>query len=234
MTAKLVVEAVVILMIMGYLFYDCCWAGLIYLPYVFYFVKNGRRKHERKRQEKIALEFKDAMQAVVSALTAGYSIENSFREALGEIGLLYGNKTEIYRGFSGIVYQLNLNINIEEAFAGFAEKYKVEEISNFAEILQYAKRSGGNLIQIIRNTAETISEKIDVKREISTIISAKQLEQNIMNFVPIGIILYMRLTSPEIFEKVYGNMFGIIFMSICLVLYFIAGILAERIVDIKI
>lgn len=219
---------------MGYLFYDFIWAGLFYIPYIFYYVINGRRKNERRRREKLAAEFKDGMQAVVSALTAGYSIENSFREALGEIALLYGTNTEIYKEFSGIVYRLNLNVNIEDAFESFAVKCNVEEISNFSEILQYAKRSGGNLIQIIKNTTDTISEKIDVKREISTIISAKQLEQTIMNYVPIGIIMYMRFTSPEMFEKMYGNMFGIIFMSVCFILYLLAGIIAEKLVDIKI
>lgn len=227
-------EAVAILLVMGYLFYDYMWAGLLYIPYIVYYVRNGMCKHERRRRDRLAAEFKDGIQAVVSALTAGYSIENSFREALAEIGLLYGTKTEIYKEFSQIVYQLNLNVNIEEAFERFALKCNVEEINNFSEILQYAKRSGGNLIQIIKNTTDTISEKIDVKREISTIISAKQLEQTIMNFVPIGIILYMRLTSPEMFEKMYGNMFGIIFMSICLVLYLVAGIIAQKLVDIQI
>ena len=110
----------------------------------------------------------------------------------------------------------------------------MEEISNFAEILAYAKRSGGNLIQIIKTTTDTISEKIDVKREINTIITAKQLEQNIMNYVPLGIILYMRLTSPEMFVKVYGNAAGITVMTICLLIYFAARVIAEKIVDIKV
>ena len=74
------------------------------------------------------------------------------------------------------MYKLNLNISIEDAFNEFAKECRVEEINNFSEILSYAKRSGGNLIQIIKNTTDSISEKIDVKREISTIISAKQFE----------------------------------------------------------
>ena len=180
------------------------------------------------------MEFKDGMQVVVSALSAGYSIENSFREALKELDLLYGKKVYIYQGFSKIVNKLNLNQNIEDAFTDFAKECQVEEISNFAEILSYAKRSGGNLIQIIRTTTDTISEKIDVKREINTIITAKQFEQNIMNYVPLGIILYMRLTSPEMFVKVYGNLAGIIIMTGCLLIYFAARVIAEKIVDIKV
>ena len=221
-------------MLVGYLFYNNVWVGLIFFPYVFYHIKRGKKIYEQKRQAKVAMQFKDGMQAVVSALSAGYSIENSFREALKELDLLYGKKVYIYQGFLKIVNKLNLNQNIEDAFIDFAKECQVEEISNFAEILSYAKRSGGNLIQIIRATTDTISEKIDVKREINTIITAKQFEQNIMNYVPLGIILYMRLTSPEMFVKVYGNLAGIIIMTSCLLLYFVARVIAEKIVDIKV
>ena len=55
-----------------------------------------------------------------------------------------------------------------------------------------------------------------------------------MNYVPLGIILYMRLTSGEMFEKVYHNWIGAIFMTICLIVYFIARLIAEKIVDIKV
>ena len=180
------------------------------------------------------MEFKDGMQSVVSSLTAGYSIENSFRESLEELRMIYGTKTLIYKGFSRIVNRLNLNMNIEDAFDEFAKECDVEEIDIFAQILHYAKRSGGNLIEIIRSTTETISEKIDVKREIRTIISAKQFEQQIMNYVPMGIILYMRVSVPEMFEKVYGNVAGVIIMTGCLLVYFFARIIAEKIVDIKV
>ena len=219
---------------MGYLFYDSIWIGLIFFPFAIRHVKTQLKRHEHKRQERIAVEFKDGMQAVVSALTAGYSLENSFREALDEINMIYGKKTDIYKGFSKIVYKLNLNVNIEDAFDDFAKECKVEEINNFAEILHYAKRSGGNLIQIIKNTTDTISEKIDVKREINTIISSKQLEQNIMNYVPVFIILYMRITSPEMFTNIYGNFVGIVIMSVCLCVYFVARIIAEKIVQIRV
>ncbi len=66
------------------------------------------------------------------------------------------------------------------------------------------------------------------------ITSAKKLEQNIMNLVPIGIILYMRLTSAEMFNKLYGNAVGILIMTICLVIYFAARMLASHIADIKV
>lgn len=191
-------------------------------------------RYEQKRQEKLAAAFRDGMQAVVAALASGYSIENAFRESLGELELMYGRRSDIYAGFAKIVNKLNFNVNIEDAFGDFAKESRVEEITAFAQVLAYAKQSGGNLIAIIRDTTDSVSEKIEVRRDINTIISAKKLEQNIMNFVPMGIILYMRVSSAEMFVKLYGNAAGIAIMTVCLAVYCAAKIIADRLVDIKV
>lgn len=232
--AKSAAEALALLLMIGYLFYDKAAAGLIFFPYIFVYIKKSMKRYEKKRCERLAAAFRDGMQAVVAALAAGYSAENAFRESLNELELLYGRKSDIYSGFAGIVNKLNLNVNIEEAFADFAQESGVEEITAFAQVLAYAKQSGGNLIAIIRDTTDSISEKIEVKRDINTIISAKKLEQSIMNFVPMGIILYMRISSPEMFAKLYGSAAGIMVMSVCLAVYCAAKIIADRIVDIKV
>lgn len=227
-------EAVAILMAAGYLFYDRVAVGFVFFPYIFWHVRTGMKKYEKRCRERAAAEFKDCMQIVVSGLTAGYSVENAFRESLEEIAMLYGKKSDGYLNFSMIVNRLNLNISIEKAFQKYADESGVEEIRNFSQVLTYAKQSGGNLITIIKDTANSISEKIEVKREISTIISAKKMEQNIMSLVSVGIILYMRLTSSGMFDKLYGNRFGIIVMTVCLAVYFAAVLISGRIVDINV
>ena len=227
-------EGIGILLAAGYLFYDKPAVGLIYFPFILWYVKSGLKKYEKQCRERTAVEFKDCMQIVVSGLTAGYSVENAFRESLEEIAMIYGEKSDGYLNFQVIVNQLNLNISIEKAFQKFASESEVEEIKNFSQVLTYAKQSGGNLINIIKDAEDSVSEKIDVKREISTIITAKRLEQNIMSLVPVGIILYMRMTSAGMFDKLYGNMTGIVVMTVCLAVYFAATLIAGRIVDIEV
>ncbi len=231
---KSAAEAAGLLLLTGFLFYDRALAGLIFFPYIFFYVKKSMARYEKRRQERLAAAFRDGMQAVTAALTAGYSVENSFREALAELELLHGRKSDIYAGFVKIVNKLNLNVNIEEAFADFAAESRVEEITAFAEVLAYAKQSGGNLISIIKDTTDSIGEKIEVKREINTIISAKKLEQGIMNLVPMGIILYMRISAGEMFAGLYGSPSGAAVMTACLAVYCLAKLLADRIVDIKV
>lgn len=221
-------------LLIGYLFYDNLALGLLGIPVGILNLKKKMKQYEKSRQERTAKEFCDGMQAVVSALIAGYSVENAFRESLSELELLYGKKSGIYRGFSRIVNELRVNVNIEDAFAEYAAGCRVEEITNFSEVLLYAKRSGGNMVEIIKDTAGTISEKTEVAREISSIISAKKLEQSIMNMVPMGIILYMRLTNGGMFQMLYNNAAGVMIMSICLIVYAVAKLIADKIVEIKI
>ena len=55
------------------------------------------------------MEFSDGMQAVSFALNTGYSIENAFAEAVGELELLYGKESSIVREFRMMVNRIKRN-----------------------------------------------------------------------------------------------------------------------------
>lgn len=97
--------------------------------------------------------------SVSFALNVGYSIENAFIQAVEELELIYGRDSDITIKFRYIVVRLGQNENIEDIFMDFAEESKVEDIIYFAEIFRYAKRSGGDLISIIRNTTQIIQQR---------------------------------------------------------------------------
>ena len=231
---RAIAEGVGIILIFGYLFYDSFLVSAILLPYVLIHCKIRFRGYRQTKNDHLAVAFKDGIQIIKSLLQTGYSIENAVRGSLAEMEMIYGKKNPAYKGFLKISNQLSLNVSIEEAFENFAIESKVEEISFFSEVLRYAKRSGGNLISIISNTTEIIADRIDVKREIRTITAARKYEQGIMNIVPLGIIMYMRVSSIGMMDKLYGNPIGIMIMSICLGIYAAAIILAGKISNIQV
>ena len=95
----------------------------------------------------------------------------------------------------------------------FAEESKVEDIIYFAEIFRYAKRSGGDLISIIRNTTQIIQQKEEVLSEIDTIISGKRMEQRVMSIIPAAIVVYLKFTAAEFIQPLYGNVYGAVMMT---------------------
>ena len=89
-------------------------------------------------------------------------------------------------------------------------------------------------MEIIRNAVRQMGEKIDVEREITTLVSGKKLELRIMTMIPLGMVLYMKISFPEFLDVLYGNLAGVIIMSICLLVYVVAYEMGRRIVEIEV
>lgn len=220
--------------IISYLFYNSLLAVLFFSPALILFVKNKKKDYEKIKKQKMAKSFKDGLQVIRNALQSGYSLENAFREAVSEIVFLYGKNSCIFREFSEIIRLIDVNVPIEDAFHNFSVKVNVPEIKNFDEVLKYAKKSGGNLSLIIENTSEIIEGKIELNREIETIIHGKKFEQQIMSVVPMLIILYLRVSKLGNIEKLYGNPAGAVIMTVCLFMYMTGMWLASKITDIPV
>lgn len=238
MHAKEFCFCIVISLIMSsciaYLFYRSVYF-LCIIIIVFPLVFMKRKKYlKEKRKKQLAVQFKECMQMMVSALNAGYSLENAFAETAKECSLLYGGNALMSQELTFVCSRLHLNISIDKILMDLANRSDLEEIFNFCEVFSFARKSGGDFVRILKSTADKISENIEVMNEIETAIAAKKLEQNVMNLVPFGILLYIELTSPEFLTALYGNSIGIAVMSVCLAVYGGAYYLSQKILDIQI
>lgn len=217
----------------SYLFYENVLISVLVTPLSIFYKKKQKQLKIRERKWQLNLKFREGLTALCGALNAGYSIENSFISAKKDLQLLYGEEELIVKEFEGITAGLAMNQNVEELLMNLGERSQVEDIVLFAEVFSVCKRTGGDLLQVISATLETIEDKIEVKRQIKTLTAAKRLEARIMSVVPLGIIVYMKLFSGGLLEPLYHNFFGIILMTGLLVVYLAAYELSERIVDIE-
>jgi len=79
-----------------------------------------------------------------------------------------------------------------------------------------------------------IGDKVQVKEEILTLTASKRFEQNIMNLIPLIIVLYIDRTSPGFFTLMYTTIIGRIVMTGCLLFYLIALKLSWKILNIEV
>ena len=228
------VKTIGISVVTSWLFYRSFWAVLLLVPiWIWYYYRLLETLWNQKESE-FQLQFKEAIQSLASALNIGYSVENAFREVQKELKLIYPGEARISKELSVIVRQLRMNIPVEQALEELAKRTGQEDVRNFVTVFVAAKKSGGDMIAIIQNTADQISDKVDVKREINTILAAKKYEFQIMSGVPYAIIGYMMLSFPEFMEALYGTMFGTGVMTICLAMYLGAYYLGVKILRIEV
>lgn len=220
--------------IVSYLFYRSIIAFILFLPAVIFFINKQNQLLAKKQRKDLTYQFREAILSVSSSLSAGYSIENAFIEALNDLNNLYNKDSIIIKEFLNISGRLASNDTLESILQDFATRSGIEDIQDFTDVFITAKRSGGDLVSIIRKTTDHIGEKIEVLREIDTIMSSKKMEQNIMSSIPFIIIFYLNFNSSDFLSILYGNLTGVIIMTICLLLYFIAFSMAQKIVAIEV
>lgn len=134
--------------------------------------------------------------------------------------------------FSYMEAGVRMNRPLELLLADMGRRSGIQDVDQFARVFAAAKRSGGELTDIISQTAGIIRDKIQVQEEIHTLTAARVFEQKIMNGIPFGIILYIDFTSPGFFHVMYETWLGRIFMTACLGIYVGAVFLAKKILDI--
>jgi tight adherence protein B len=220
--------------LLGSLFYRSIIGILFLVPIVFVYRRRKITSLKNDRKWKLNLEFKDAITALSAALEAGYSVEHAFDEACRDLNRVYHKNAMILQEFKYIVNQLNMNITVEKALGDFSERTGIEDILSFSEVFCTAKRTGGDLIHVIRITSNIISDKIEVKREIRTLITGKRLEANIMKVIPLFILFYLSVSSPGFLNPLYHNLFGITVMTLFLLIYLAAFLIIDKIVAIEV
>lgn len=224
----------VIAFVFSYLFFKSIVAFVLMLPLGCLYFKEKKKELANKRKNELRIQFKELCIAISASLSAGTSMVNAINYAYKELSEMYGRDSLICCEMQLVIKSIRLSIPVEKAFEAFADRTDVDDIKTFSEILNIASRSGGDMINIIKRTANSIGEKIDVENEIQSILSSKKYEQSIMNIVPILIILYMKFTAADTLEVMYSTLVGRIVMATCLVVYIVSYIVGRRIVEIEV
>ena len=192
------------------------------------YVSTGRGE---KRRRELNEQFKECILSVSASLQAGYAVENAFLESREDMRLLYGESSMIFGELEIIRRGLVINIPLEEMLSDLGERSGSEEIYRFAQMFAIAKRGGGSLPEMIRTSANLISEKLEARNEITTILTGRKMEQNIMRVMPFGILLYVGSTNPGYFDPLYHNLTGVAVMTVCLGIYLCAILIGEKVFE---
>ena len=217
-----------------YLFYESSWLCLLgaFIGGAGYVIYRRRILAEAILWQ-LMTEFKDVMDSMISALVAGYSMENAITEAYHDLQLLGKENSIMTDELHMMMQKLKLKHPLDELLLDLGHRSGLEDIITFSQIYATARRSGGNLVRVMKRTARNIDEKMEMQREIQTMIAGKKMESTCMMTIPLLIILYLKICSPGFLDPLYGNLSGRLFMTVAFVVYIAAVIWSRKIMKIS-
>ncbi len=157
------------------------------------------------------------LRSFMTSLQAGLSMESACRMARRDLEECFGqSRHPILSHIDAICRGLDLNMSMEELFSRFADQSGIQDIHEFAAVMETARKSGGDLVEIIRNSAGHLQAKMETTEEIRACLSGIQLEKNIMLAMPLIMLLYLNMTGAAYTVILYESLAGRILMSLLL------------------
>lgn len=218
----------------AWLLYRNIWIAMLTVPAGLLYPKYYARRLCLRRRIKLRSQFKEALVALSSLLSAGRSVENAFASLEHELALLIGDaKSELLGELRVIVNRLAAGEPLEMPLQDFAMRSDLEDIRSFADAVAICKRTGGNLVEVVRHTAYLINEKMDVELELAVLIAQKKFEARVMMAMPFVFVGILGMLATDYMEPLYAGG-GFVLMTICLGMLAACCLWMLRVMDIRI
>lgn len=233
--AKYICLASGALFVIGLVFYSNLIIALVMACGGLFYPKYKAVDLRKKRQIELGLQFKDALYLISSSLSVGKSLEGAFAAALSDLQILYcDDNAYIIRELKYICHKNQLNLALEDSLQDFANRSGLEDIKNFATVVQICKRTGGNLVQVIKNTSNIISEKIEIGQEIELLLTKQKYEQKILNVMPVVFVALIKFGGSGYMDSLYSSGRGYLLMSLALLIIAVSVVISRKIFDIRV
>lgn len=219
---------------LGYIFYQSIILSSFLALFALKYPKIRTKQIIKSRKKKLMLQFKDMLYSLSSAIGAGNSVEKAMEITLSDLEYQYNDPNLfIIKELELIVSRLEMNWNVEDALNDFAKRSHVEDIKTFANIFEISKRTGGNLIQIIRQSTNIITDKIETKIEIETMLSGQKMEQKVITVIPIVLVYFLTKSSGDFMLPMFTTLIGRVVSTIALVIILVGNLWAKKIADVE-
>lgn len=201
-------------------------AGILYLPI-------RTKQIQSKKRNDLKLQFRELLDALSTSLGSGKNVMDAFKSAYDDLSIIYSEEAAIIQELAVIIDGINNNVDVEKSLMDFGIRSGIEDIESFANVFETCYRKGGNIKDVIKNTQQIITEKMEVEMEIQTVVAASANEQTIMTVLPILLIALIKMMSPE-FAGNFVTPVGLIATTVAIVLFVAAYFVGKKILAIKI
>lgn len=188
-----------------------------------------------KRRTLLTTQFKDLLYSLSASIAANQQIPEALSGGLESLRLLYEDDTPMIIELKHMVKSISQNRESDiHLLLDLAERSGCEDIDNFVQVYMACRTMGGNLEKVIKSTTEILVDKMNIEREIRTLTAQKKFEGNIISVMPLVIILFLNLFSPDYLMPLYTTLAGRFIMTTALAGLGAAFYMTDRLTDIEV
>lgn len=201
-------------------------AGKIFLPMRTEQILNRRRRD-------LGRQFRDFLDGITTSIGAGNNVVMAMTLVYKDLKVQYPEDAYIIKEIEVLLSGMHSNFDIEDMLDDLGRRSGNTDIISFANVFRICYRKGGNIQQVLRNTHEIMSQKMEISEDIETIVSGSKLDQMVLLIMPVALIGIIKMMSPE-FAANFVTGTGLISTTIAIGLFVASYFIGKALMDIKI
>jgi tight adherence protein B len=172
----------------------------------------GVRKFVSHRAAKQRLLFgeqlADNLQVIASAMRAGQSFAGAMAVAVEDA------PQPARREFERVIADEQLGVPLEDSLRNVVERMDNRDLLQVALVAALQREAGGNSAEVLDRVADTIRDRVSLRRLISTLTAQGRMSRWVVSFVPVGLILFISMANPGYLDPLFHTTLGTILLVI--------------------
>ena len=177
------------------------------------------RSRQAARQKAFTDQLGNMITLLSNALKTGYS--------LGQAIEIIAKKAPppVSDEFEVVTTSIHFGTSIEEALAALVKRVQSSDLDFIVVAILLHRKVGGNLPEILDNIAETIRERLRMKREMSVLTAHARGSATLISALPLVLGAVMYLLTPKYFAPMLQPGIGWILIGIAIGLVVLGNVL---------
>jgi tight adherence protein B len=181
-----------------------------------------------KHRRRFAEQLPDNLQVIASAMRAGQTF-------IGAMGAVVEDAPEpSKRELRRAVTDEALGASLPEALGQVTERMKSEDFQHVAVVAALQRETGGNTAEVIDLVADTVRERIEIRRMVRSLTAQGRLAGIVLSLLPVGLLVIISLLNPAYTHPLFHTTIGLVALGIGIGCTAAGSFAINKIVNIKI
>ena len=217
-------------LVTGRIYFDSFLVGAIISLCLTFTYPMYMEAEEKKKKRLLLMQFKDLLYSMSASMVLGRNMKQSLEESLKFWKNIYDDRDPITVEVKRMLREMDeTNETDTKVLRDFAVRSELPDITDFVNVYESCKVTGGDMPKAISRAAAVIGDKITMEKELELALSEKLMEGRIVGAAPFLMTLAMKLMSPGYMSPLYESTGGMFVAAASLGLSVFALILIERI-----
>ncbi|MFJ2439301.1 MULTISPECIES: type II secretion system F family protein [unclassified Streptomyces] len=175
-----------------------------------------------KRTEAFIGQLPELTRVLANAIHAGLAMRTALAMAAEELENPAGE--ELRR----VADQLAVGHSLDDALGELADRLPSRELVVLVTTLVLSSRAGGQVVSSLRNLTETLEERKETRREVTTMLSQVKVTALAVPLLGLGFLLMINATAPGALDRMTGSAVGQTGTVVAFAMYAVGYLLIRR------